>query len=49
MPAENKKKKLVNSYGVKGWLKNRSIKLKGAGFYNSSVRQKNKRVTLTEE
>lgn len=39
MASENKKRKLKNSYFVKSWLKNKTIKLKRAGFYNASKRK----------
>jgi len=42
MASENKKRKLKNSYCVKGWLKNKSTKLKRVGFYNASKRAENK-------
>jgi hypothetical protein len=38
MASENKKKKLINSYAIKTWLKNKTIKLKRGGFFNASQR-----------
>lgn len=43
MASENKKRKLKNSFSVKGWLKNKTIKLKRGGFYNASKRKQEKR------
>lgn len=40
MSSENKKKKLKNSYCVKGALKEKSLKLKRVLFYTSSLRKK---------
>jgi len=39
MPSEKKKRKLLNSYGYKTWLKNKTIKIKRVGFYTSSYRR----------
>ncbi len=44
MASENKKHKLKNSYCVKGWLKNKTIKLKRLGFYNASKRTEDKKI-----
>lgn len=44
MASENKKRKLKNSFCVKGWLKNKTIKIKRLGFYNASVRRMNKNI-----
>lgn len=44
MSSENKKRKLKNSHCVKGWLKNKNIKIKRLGFYNASERKLNKNV-----
>lgn len=40
MSSKNKKKKLKNSYCVKGALKEKSLKLKRVLFYTSSLRKK---------
>ena len=39
MSSEKKKRKLKNSYCVKGFLKNKKIKLKRVLFYTSSQRK----------
>lgn len=39
MTSESKKKKLKNSHFVPSWLKNKTMKLKGGGFFNASQRQ----------
>jgi|AntAceMinimDraft_17_1070374.scaffolds.fasta_scaffold03341_13 hypothetical protein len=44
MASKNKKKKLKNSHAIGSWLKNRSIKLKGCGFFTPSNRQENKKI-----
>lgn len=44
MASENKKRKLKNSYCVKSWLKNKTIKIKRLGFYNASKRKVDKRI-----
>ena len=41
MASENKKKKLKNSYCVKGMLKNKDLKLKRIAFFTSSQRKEN--------
>jgi hypothetical protein len=46
MASENKKRKLKNSFCVKGWLKNKSIKLKRLGFYNSSNRAEDNKISV---
>jgi len=45
MASENKKRKLKNSFCVKGWLKNKTTKIKGLGFYNSSKRAVDKKIS----
>ena len=44
MASENKKRKLKNSFCVKGWLKNKTVKLKRLGFYNVSKRAEDKKI-----
>jgi len=44
MASENKKRKLKNSFCVKGWLKNKTIKSKKSGFYNASKRVEDKKI-----
>ena len=39
MTSESKKKKLKNSHFVPSWLKNKTMKLRGGGFFNASQRQ----------
>ncbi len=39
MTSESKKKKLKNSHFIPSWLKNKTMKLKGNGFFNASQRQ----------
>ncbi len=46
MASENKIKKLKNSYSVKSWLKNKTIKLKRGGFFTPSNRQKLKKIDV---
>lgn len=46
MASVNKKKKLKNSFCVKAWLKNKKIKLKRVGFYNSSNRKIDKQIPI---
>jgi len=48
MASENKKKKLKNSYAVGSWLKNKTIKLKGGGFFTPSNRQENKKIKTND-
>lgn len=44
MASENKKKKLKNSHFVRGWLKNKKVKMKRCGFYNASKRAVDKQI-----
>lgn len=44
MASENKKRKLKNSFCTKGWLKNKTTKLKRLGFYNASKRAEDKKI-----
>jgi hypothetical protein len=48
MTSINKKKKLKNSYSVASWLKNKTIKLKGGGFFTPSQRHINKKIKEEE-
>jgi hypothetical protein len=44
MSSQNKKRKLKNSFSIKTWLKNKTIKLKRIGFYTSSNRKESKKI-----
>ena len=44
MASVNKTKKLKNSFCVKGWLKNKTTKLKRLGFFTPSKRQDLKKI-----
>jgi len=48
MASENKKKKLKNSYCVKGMLKNKDLKLKRTAFFTSSQRKENNSFKVEE-
>jgi len=49
MTSESKKKKLKNSHFVPSWLKNKTMKLKGGGFFNASQRQYLKKLIIRNE